>query len=304
MRKLLLVLITTALLISGCGTKVQKAELPIFSEQQEVYYEKYTYAVWDTKGRKRVTNENQEYVNSICYNVNAFLNKKYNANWNAPSIDCYLANVTNYFAKITEEFRLGALYYNGDIYIDEIFYNSATDIQREYVISHELIHYLFDANTGKEREFCLTKNGGRVGIYLEEAIVDQLAINFIKNEYPKITKEEVTSGYKYIRMYVNALELGIPDFYSYFFKGDMNGMEKDFKKHAEEHVKCIGNSFEKWMKLLDMTLFSENEQELSECLSIVLSFTAAITPKSEAQEFLTRVRDLVNIGDNSTELMY
>ena len=286
------------------ATETKKYKIPFFSEYAPVEYREY-YKMGDFDLGQKANKEENDKVNKMCQDIVVYFNENYQANWKYNPIDCYITNVTEQMEKYDN--GIGAMYVDREkkIFMDDSFVNAENKIQRDYVLSHELIHYLFESNNG--HDFFLEKEGKKCGGYLEEAIVDMLSVRYTKHIHPDVSKEDLKSAYKYIRMFTDVLELSMPNYLTYFFKNDMEGLRREFNQLAEQHAYIKGDAFEKWIYLIDATYvcYVKGEVEYaSTTCGYEISLLAVMTPKEKCDEFLTRVRNERSFDDEIEKYMY
>jgi len=218
-KRFLAIIVLIIFIFTGCGKQIEEQNLvsiKYFSDDSYLIQEKHLIDInimWEREPQK-LDNIFQNSINTLCKDVLEFLNTEFDLNWKTLPIEAYFSNVQS---SISGSLVYGACYYNGKIYIDELLVNEGIDsIRLNYVVAHELLHYLYDINS-RVTKFAIQKEDLYVGGFLEEAFVDSLARRYIIAKYPNLSTNDITSGYKYIRLNIDLLELAIPDIFQYFF---------------------------------------------------------------------------------------
>lgn len=224
-------------------------------------------------------------VNNLSEDLCQYINEIYDMSWKAVPIDSYVANVTENIPDNTP-IKYGACYYKGKLYIDSSLGNKLKG-QLRYVVSHELFHYLYEINSKKER-FALKNGDLYTGVYLEEAFIDSLAKKYMLMNFPDMDENLLKSGYKIPRLCVDLMELSIPNLFFYFLNNDIQGMQKEIDRYSKTKLVCEESSFEIWASLIDECILTNDENVLSDRVSLLLTYTAYLTPKEREKYFLSR----------------
>lgn len=224
-------------------------------------------------------------VNLLLDDLCQFMNEEYDANWDYEPILVYVSDVTNNID--SDILKYGACYYQGKIYID-LSLGNELEGQLRYIVAHELLHYLYDINTNNY-VFALENNqakGCYVGAYLNEAFIDALARKYMLKNDPDIEQDLLTSGYKYTRLLVDLMELSIPDLFMYFINNDIAGLQAEIDRCSREKLVCKDSPFIIWISFLDEIIV--NRDTLDDSLSLLLTYTAYLTPKEKFEDFKNR----------------
>ena len=279
----LVTVLALALILLLIHNEGKKHSIDYFSYDEAVYYVPVSATVEIKEFPNPMDDETQERVNEIGRGICNYFNETYNANWRYEEIKAYDLKLTklNKISSIT----YGALYSQGAIVLDTKALEQLNDLQLDYVIAHELTHYLYDLNC-KAGNWRLEKNGTYCGFYFEEATVDMLAKEFTVSRHPEeVSEETFETGYKFIRMYAESLKVAIPDYPRFFFVDDIAGLEKEFNAISKQYVKGDSkNFFKKYLSLIDATLEANDSQRLSKLASVELKFLYCITPAEKKEE--------------------
>ena len=311
-KKLIVVTVVAVLVLTVLGCldlyvrpKDTKHYAPIFSEEKEITYFEYNKVETFQKGEK-LSETNQVRVNDLCNNLCSYLNNKYNACWKSEPIVAY-SDSLNYLDNATGV-HYEAFFKDDYIVIGDALMKSHDFIQVQYVLSHELLHYLYELNCPNHK-WRLEKDGKLCGIYFEEAVVDMLAREFTISMYPEAKENNFKSGYKFIRFYAEELRVAMPNYLDYFFRDDLNGLKTEMNTLAKNYVS--GNSeefFTKFLYILDMTQIKSKKGKYSEIYpfeSAELSFLAYITPKERMEEFIAAGEtDNIFVDEGFGDVMY
>ena len=305
MKKVMAFVVLAVSLLVGCGSN-PKASIPCYSDDQKIGYD-WIIENPEITGGTPVEANFQTQLDKLGSELVKYINKEYEANWNYTSIPAYVSDVDNYLANIGSKISYKAMYQaNGTIYFDRNFFEGMTleDKQYKMIVAHELTHYLFHSNTGKNDTFHLTKEiDGKeyvLGRFLEEAFVDKIATDFMRTKY-HMGENEMASGYSIQRGYINLAELAMPNIMTYFINFDIDGLHKAINEQANKYVICKKDAFEVWLKMLDLSYTNQNDAILSEASSIQISYFIATTPKAKAKEFSQRYP--VRLGSMDVEFL-
>ena len=319
MKRTIAMLCCAVMLLAGCGREVQTemsddTQVTEMNEMnlQTVYrfsddtYQPQYLAYYDanmqwTQNAKKVEDKVQAEVNEIAEDLCNFLNNDLDADWKVEPIEAYATNVTKAFEQQTTTITYGACYYEYKIFVDEAFLAKGLDNQAQYIIAHELIHYLYHLNNGDET-FAIYEQERYCGWYLNEAVVDALARRYIVNRHPEMKEENDESSYHLIRLFVDLLQIEIPVF-QYFFRSDIEGLKEAVDKHVEQYVICEGSPFEKMVSMMnEITTVKELQSDRA---SAIMPLLAVTTSSKHADEFLNKSKEEGLEGiDGFVEVMY
>lgn len=301
MRKITILLVFSIIItfICGCNSKtveVEKQNIPYFSDSETARYLEDNFTKVEFAEEISVNAEMQGKLNQLLENLTNFLNNEYSASWKHGDVSMYEVDMTSIASTVL---NYGAMYQDEKLYIDKKFFekeNFFEDQQIYYVISHELIHYLFAYNNNSTR-FMLFKDGKACGLYLEEAFVDELARRYAISK--GFDSDNLKSSYKYSRCAIDLLSISNTQIFSYFFKADISGLQKYLNDSIEKRIECVGDPFEKMLTLLDCCIINPNEKSVS----VLFTFTIAMTPKEQYNEFNNRQKETFGYTQDFFNLM-
>ena len=299
-RKIMIfIIIIIMAFFAGCGE--MRSELQtVYRFSDNSYQPQYiTYREADmkwTKTAEKVENQIQTEINQIAEDLCDFLNNDFEAEWKVEPIETYAANITEILQQQTTTLTYGACYYEEKIFVDKAFLQNGLDNQAQYMIVHELIHYLYYLNSGS-KVFAIYEQGMYCGKYLDEAIVDALAKKYMLARHPEMEQKSDKSHYTLIRLFVDLQQLEIPVF-QYFFRNDIQGMKEAVDEHVEKYVLCEESPFEKMISMMDeIVMFQELQSDRASAIMTLLALT---TSSEHAEMFVNKAE---KAGINAEEFV-
>lgn len=187
-------------------------------------------------------------VNSLGTEIVSYINATYSMNW------VYEDVVIKIYDFSGTDFEFYNAYYSTNDYI--LYLNSNYKCESsgfDYIIAHELIHYIRHLNIGTANfQYEDTKG---LGNYMMEALTDLLTIEMYGNTEKVDTFFMNNSGYCYQIVSMKVLKLAIPKLMYYYLENDMKSLENEFNLLASKYVDFEGtdveNPFINYLDVLD-----------------------------------------------------
>ena len=278
-------------LLSSCTSSSNKKTLEYFVKDYYVPYHQFQIQ-FETElidDATPVSKELQEFINNLIEEENNFFNSL-GANWHYEPASVFL---TKKLGDLTGNPHVCGMYINESIYINanEFTEPKELDPYTYCTICHEIVHYLYHLNDSSNLGVfvLLDKYNRVVGELVNEAFVDTLAKKFTASKGKKQFHSD--SMYGEIDLFVELLEISMPDIYKYFFNHDFNSFEKKLNELIRTNVKVkCKNPAALWCTFIDTNILG-SEEEYNYTYRALLDIAASITPHKNRNEFFKKIDD-------------
>lgn len=247
-------IICMVIMFSSCEAKESKSKV-VYGVQNDS-----TFRIWeDTKteessdvdfevGSTDIDKEIFDRIQVIGENLVKYINKTYDMNWAYEYVPVKMYDFTN-----TKFAKYNAYYSEPDyaIYLNSNFSFEISGI--DYILAHELIHYIRHLNIGTTNFHY--KNTDVLGYYTMEALTELIVIDAFGGT-EEVEKFFVNnSAYCYQVTTMKILRMSIPNLIKYYLNNDMSSFEKDFNKLSKKYVDFSGtdvkNHFINYLDIVD-----------------------------------------------------
>ena len=187
-------------------------------------------------------------VNSLGTEIVSYINATYGMKW------AYDDVVIKTYDFSGTDFEFYNAYYSTTDYV--LYLNSNYKFESsglDYIIAHELIHYIRHLNVGTADFLYEDTNG--LGNYMMEALTDLLTIEMYGNTDKVDTFFMNNSSYCYQVVSMKVLKLAIPKLMYYYLENDMKSLENEFNllssKYVDFEENDVENPFINYLDVLD-----------------------------------------------------
>lgn len=216
-------------------------------EEQDIYIGEQNSIEVDSEVFDKVQTMGEKIVN--------YINNSYNMNWAYEYVPLRLYDFSN------TQFKNYNAYYSEKDYI--LYLNSNYQFDSygiDYIIAHELIHYIRHLNIGTT-DFQYENTNG-LGRYMMEALTDLLTIDVYGGTEDVETFFINNSAYCYQVTTMKILSLAIPKIMEYYLQDDIETLEKEFNALSEKYIEfsniAVENHFVNYLDVIDASYVSYN----------------------------------------------
>lgn len=266
MKRIILLFLTICMgfMVACNSTQAIEKKIPKYGIQTDDAFRIWNKNIDKTNNNETVPenvlkiSENSELgkrIHELGTDIVTYINEVYGTRWVYEYVVIGMYDFSN-----TEFSKYNAYYSTEDyvLYLNSDYQYDASGIN--YIVTHELIHYIRQLNIGTA-DFQYDNTNG-LGNFMMEALTDLLTIELF-NETEDVQKFFINnSSYCYSVVSMQILQLSIPSLMKYYLENDMDSLEKEFNELSNKYVDYTGttvdNPFINYLDIIDASQVAYN----------------------------------------------